>query len=122
MTLLFNCTGDVHVCALDIFTFIVGIVSGILVWGRLIPQIIKGCKNRSMADFSYKFLGLGIASHGLLFVYGGLRLDVPLMINAPLALIGMIILTIMKKCYKENESESGNKECVIEIKNLNSKP
>ena len=96
---LFDCSGETLLCVETISIFLIGLISGIFVWGRIIPQIIKAKKTKSMKDISYKFLGLSLTSNTLLLIYGALIKELPIIINAPIALVAFITLIIMKKVY-----------------------
>lgn len=90
-------------CIKDISAFIFGLLSGMLSWGLLIPQIIKGYKTKSLKDYSKKTLALLTTCHSSMIIYGSLIFQIPILINAPIALSMTLTLVTMKLIYEKNE-------------------
>jgi len=86
-------------CKKEISAFVFGLVSGLLAWGQQIPQIIKGIRTKSLDDYSKKTLILTGICHAFMIIYGTLIEQVPILINAPIALCMVIILAILKCIY-----------------------
>ena len=95
-------------CAKSISAFTFGVSSGILAWGQQIPQIIKGIKTKSLVDYSNKTLILTGICHMFMIIYGSLINQIPILINAPIALIVTIILAVLKYIYSDHNKQTVN--------------
>lgn len=93
-------------CSIELAGFIIGIISGIFVWSRQLPQIIKGCKTRRLEDMSYKMLILTLIGHTFYLVYGILVNQIPIIANAPIAISTSSCLMIQKYVYNKEIVEA----------------
>lgn len=106
-------------CVKDISAFIIGLLSGMLAWGLLIPQIVKGYKTKSLKDYSKKTLALLATCHSFMIIYGVLIFQIPILINAPIALSMTFTLVTMKSIYEKNEQYTQNEQNEQNIKEIN---
>jgi MtN3 and saliva related transmembrane protein len=102
-------------CVKDISAFVFGLMSGMLAWGLLIPQIVKGYKTKSLKDYSKKTLALLATCHSFMIIYGALIFQIPILINAPVALSMTLTLITMKSIYEKNEQHTQNEQTTEEI-------
>jgi uncharacterized protein with PQ loop repeat len=102
-----NCTLFHPECIQDTVAFLAGLVAGTFAWGWHIPQIVKAHKRQTLADFSYKGLSFTLTAHVLMVVYGALIYQIPILVNAPLAVITSTTLIVQKTyyCAKANADE-----------------
>ena len=55
-------------------------------------QIYKAYKLKSLEEFSYKALEITLLGHSLMVTYGSIIFQIPIMVNAPIAVCPLLLL------------------------------
>jgi len=83
------------------FSEICGYLAGIFYASSLIPQIYKSCKTKKLDDLSWLWLFMFAMALLMSIIYSYGRSLLPIFISSFIELIFLLILMIMKVCYKE---------------------
>lgn len=79
-----------------------GYLAAILFAFSLIPQLYKSCKSKNLEDISYGWQAIYIVAIILGLIYSIHKDLPPIYLSSSIELIFMIILSIMKYYYKDN--------------------
>ena len=79
-----------------------GYLAAILFASSLIPQLYKSCKSKNLVDISYGWQAIYIVAIILGLIYSIHKDLPPIYLSSSIELIFMIILSIMKYYYKDN--------------------
>ena len=79
-----------------------GYLAAILFASSLIPQLYKSCKSKNLVDISYGWQTIYIVAIILGLIYSIHKDLPPVYLSSSVELIFMVILSIMKYYYKDN--------------------